>query len=81
MRESTALGSAIMAAQALGLFGWDVNKPETLDQVNTSGQTIFSPKWSNEERGRRYRGWQRAVERAKGWYEDADVQADQPTQE
>ena len=33
MRESTALGSALLAGHALGLFGWDVNKPETLSKV------------------------------------------------
>jgi glycerol kinase len=76
MRESTALGSAIMAGQALGLFGWDVTKPATLDQVNVKGQKVFSAKWDDAERAKRYRGWERAVGRAKGWNEDEQPEPD-----
>lgn len=67
MRESTALGSAILAASAIGLFGWDINKPETLDKVNTKGSMEFSPILDEAERQARWRDWQRAVEKSKGW--------------
>ena len=76
MRESTALGSAIMAGQTLGLFGWDVSKPESLDKVNVAGQKVFKAKWNAEERKKRYAGWERAVERAKGWKTDEDDDED-----
>jgi glycerol kinase len=42
--RSTALGSALLAGSAIGLFGWDINKPETLAEVNTKGHTDFVSK-------------------------------------
>jgi glycerol kinase len=67
MRESTALGSALLAGAAAGLFGWDLGKPETLAEVNTAGSNTFSPNLSSKERSVRWNGWQRAVERSRGW--------------
>lgn len=61
------MGSAILAASAIGLFDWDVSKPETLKQVNTKGNMEFSPSLGENERQTRWQGWQRAVEKAKGW--------------
>ncbi|TIC10574.1 hypothetical protein E3Q15_03012 [Wallemia mellicola] len=67
MRESTALGSAIMAGSALNLWGWDVTKPETLEKVNTAGNVFFAPHDDTKLRTRVYRLWNRAVERASKW--------------
>ena len=67
MRESTALGSAIMAAQAVGLFGWKIDQPETLKECNSKGKQKFEPKIDNEKRRIGKIGWERAVERARGW--------------
>ena len=67
MDRSTALGSALLAGSAIGLFGWDIRHPETLGKVNTRGSTTFKPMLSEEERERGWKGWQRAVERSKGW--------------
>jgi len=67
MRESTALGSALLAGAAIGLFGWDLSKPQTLKEVNTKGSTEFKPALEDAEREARWKGWQRAVERSKGW--------------
>lgn len=72
MRESTALGSALLAGAAVGFAGWDLTKPETLKEVNTAGNTEFKPSLPEEERARRWAGWQRAVERSKGWEEGED---------
>jgi len=72
MRESTALGSALLAASAVGLFGWDITRPETLVDVNTARCTLFAPRTTPEERSRAWRGWQRAVERSRGWIETAE---------
>lgn len=66
-RRSTALGSALLAGSAIGLFGWDVNKPETLAMVNTKGHTDFVPKLDAGEREKRWVRWQRAVERSRSW--------------
>lgn len=72
MRESTALGSAICAGVALGLFGWDLEKPESLSKVNVSGQTIFKPENDEADRARRWRGWEKAVLRARSWKDNND---------
>lgn len=67
MRETTALGSALLAGQAKGLFGWDLSKPETLAKVNVSGRDVFKPQLSGEKREHLLRQWWRAVERSRGW--------------
>ncbi|KAJ7894368.1 glycerol kinase [Mycena leptocephala] len=72
MRESTALGSALLAGSAIGLFGWDLTKPETLAEVNTKGSREFAPNMEEETRKQGWEGWQRAVERSKGWEEGID---------
>lgn len=50
MRESTALGAALLAGSALKLFGWDLEKPESLDSVNEFGVRTFTPSIGHEER-------------------------------
>jgi len=67
MRESTALGSALLAGSAINLFGWDIAKPETLSQVNTKGSVVFKPETNEKEREIKWQGWCRAVERSRGW--------------
>jgi glycerol kinase len=76
MRESTALGSALLAGSAIGLFGWDITKPETLAEVNTKGSFTFAPNMAAKDRATRWKGWQRAVERARGW-EEGDAESDE----
>ena len=65
--RSTALGSALLAGSAIGLFGWDVNQPETFAEVNTKGHTDFIPELDAGERKKRWVRWQRAVERSRCW--------------
>lgn len=72
MRESTALGSALLAASACGLFGWDLSKPDTLSEVNTEESTIFEPQLPEKQRVKMIRGWSRAVERARAWHTTDD---------
>lgn len=72
MRESTALGSALLAGHALGLFGWDITRPETLAKVNTADTQLFEPQISAKKRDKMRRGWTRAVERARHWRQDED---------
>ncbi|KAH6916040.1 glycerol kinase [Coprinopsis sp. MPI-PUGE-AT-0042] len=72
MRESTALGAAICAGAAMKLFGWDLSNPETLKGVNDHGSTVFEPKVDEKKRAKKWAGWQRAVERSKGWDESSD---------
>ncbi|KZS94632.1 glycerol kinase [Sistotremastrum niveocremeum HHB9708] len=72
MRESTALGSALLAGSAINLYGWDISKPETLEHVNTKGSTTFEPKMDEALREKMWRGWQKAITRSIGWEEDED---------
>jgi len=67
MRESTALGSALLAGHALGLFGWDLNEPETLSKVNTADVYVYEPKIDEKTRSRMIKGWKKAVKRAMKW--------------
>jgi len=69
MRESTALGSALLAGAAKGLFGWKISDPSTFSKVNAANKDHFEPKLGEEERKALIAGWDRAVERAKGWEE------------
>jgi glycerol kinase len=72
MRESTALGSALLAGAAISLFGWDLTRPETLVGVNTARSTHFLPRLGEEERSEAWRGWLRAVDRSRGWIETVE---------
>jgi glycerol kinase len=65
--RSTALGSAILAACAIGLYGWNLNHPETLQNVNTKGSREFSPMIDTSLREKKWKGWQKAIEKSKGW--------------
>ena len=77
MRESTVLGSTLLAGAATGLFGWDLTRPETLAHVNTARSTHFLPRrLGEEERSEAWRGWLRAVDRSRGWIETLEDWAD-----
>jgi glycerol kinase len=68
MRETTALGAALLAGRAVGLW----NDDSGLDQMGTAGAAgvdrIFEPR--PVDRAAVLGRWRRAVERAKGWAED-----------
>ena len=66
-RRSTALGSAILAGSAIKLFGWDIEKPETLSKVNTRGSRTFESRFTENVREEKWVGWKRAVERSRNW--------------
>ncbi len=62
--ETTALGAAYLAGIAVGYWkkeeltgGWQLDKR-------------FAPEMSEKARAKRVRGWDRAVERTKGWEEE-----------
>lgn len=63
MRETTALGAAIAAGFATGVWrGFD-----ELADVNTEGRTVFKPGIHAEESAARFARWQKAVDMSKGW--------------
>ena len=63
--ETTALGAAYLAGLGVGVWGG-------LDEIASRWRSdrTFEPVMSPDEREQRYTGWQRAVERAKGWAAD-----------
>ncbi len=54
--ETTALGAAYLAGLATGFW---TEKDLCKD---SSGETVFEPQMSNDERGKRIKGWKQAVE-------------------
>lgn len=63
MRETTALGAAIAAGFAAGV--WETF--EDLKDVNVDGQTVFKPKIPKTKADERFARWEKAVQMSKGW--------------
>ncbi|KAL9115082.1 MAG: hypothetical protein Q9227_000876 [Pyrenula ochraceoflavens] len=63
MRETTALGAAIAAGFATGVWK-DI---EDLKGINMEGRTYFEPKIPKEKADQMYARWNKAVEMSKGW--------------
>ncbi len=62
--ETTALGAALLAGLAVGVFA----TPEEAAQ-GWQQEALFTPQMDVEKRDSLFRGWHRAVERAKDWIE------------
>lgn len=67
MRETTALGAAIAAGLAVGVW----NSFDDLEKVNNDGRTIFKPQISAQEAGKKFARWEKAVEMSRGWLNEA----------
>ncbi|CAI2170805.1 3279_t:CDS:2 [Funneliformis geosporum] len=63
MKETTALGAAIAAGLAVGIW----KSLSELDQVNCKDRTTFYPQMSEEESEQKYKAWQKAVEKSLDW--------------
>jgi len=59
--EATALGAALLAGIAVDFY-----QPNEL-KSDLPGSKIYSPKMGTTQSDKLYRGWLKAVERAKGW--------------
>ena len=77
MLETTALGAAIAAGFAVGVW----QDFAELKEVNTRGQTVFEPKLPVKTTERMFRRWERAVQMSKGWLteEDDDHEGELPS--
>lgn len=60
--ETTALGAAYLAGLCVGYW-----KDTAEIESNREVDTVFTPKMDTAERDRLYKGWKKAVERAKNW--------------
>ena len=67
VQETTAMGAAFAAGLAVGVWK-DLNDVKALWRKSK----IFVPKMSEEERGKNWRGWKKAVSRSLDWVEDDD---------
>ncbi|MNO76256.1 Glycerol kinase [compost metagenome] len=65
MRETTALGAALLAGLACGFWS-------SLDELKNKAviERVFEPQYDEATRARLYAGWKKAVERTRGWAED-----------
>lgn len=66
MRETTALGAAIAAGLATGVW----NELEDLRDVNQAGRKIFKPVLDKKTREKMFAKWSQAVEMSRGWMKD-----------
>ena len=73
MRETTALGAAIAAGLAVGVWK-DLN---ALDRVNVEGETRFERKIPDKAAGKMFARWERAVQMTRGWVQDDEELAEQ----
>ncbi|EAW16066.1 glycerol kinase [Aspergillus fischeri NRRL 181] len=76
MRETTALGAAIAAGLAVGVWR---NFAELRD-INRAGGAVFEPKISREESAKSFARWEKAVAMCKGWSGDEPPPPVQPSQ-
>ena len=77
MRETTALGAAIAAGFAVGVW----KNFDELKEINSEGRFFFKPKISKPKSDKMYRKWSRAVEMSKGWMEDEEEGEEQADRE
>jgi len=68
MRETTALGAAVAAGLAVGVW----NELEELDDVNKIGRRMFTPKMPEKKAEGLFEKWNRAVEMSRGWVREGD---------
>ena len=66
MRETTALGAAIAAGLATGVW----RELDDLKEVNRNGRKIFKPQIKREAADKLFRKWEQAVEMSRGWVND-----------
>lgn len=66
MRETTALGAAIAAGLATGVW----RQLEDLKEVNQNGRKIFKPQIERAKADKMFKKWEQAVEMSRGWVND-----------
>ena len=68
MRETTALGAAIAAGFAVGVW----KSFDELKSINQEGREYFKPKMDPKGSGRMFRKWEKAVKMSGGWTDEDD---------
>src|SRR4030081_2232269 len=68
MRETTALGAAIAAGFAIGIW----KEFDELKELNKEDRTIFKPKIDQKKSEKMFKKWEQAVDMCKGWSREDD---------
>lgn len=63
MRETTALGAAIAAGFAVGVW----QNTGQLKEIQKEDRTIFKPEVERKRSEKMFRKWEQAVEMSRGW--------------
>ena len=63
MRETTALGAAIAAGLAVGV--WE--SIDELKEINLEGRTVFKPQMEETKSKQMFGRWEKAVQMSRGW--------------
>ncbi|KAK3381427.1 glycerol kinase-like protein [Podospora didyma] len=66
MRETTALGAAIAAGLATGVW----SELDELSKVNQNGRRVFTPNMDRKVADRLFKKWNQAVEMSRGWVKE-----------
>lgn len=69
MHETTALGTAIAAGFAVGIW----KEFDELKHMNRANRTTFSPQISPQQSERMYKKWSKAVEMSRGWVDNHEL--------
>jgi glycerol kinase len=72
MAETTALGAAIAAGFAVGIW----KEFNELKAINQKDRQIFKPAVSKEESDKMFNQWERAVRMCKGWLDPQQERAE-----
>jgi len=76
MRETTALGAAIAAGFAVGIW----SEFDELKEINKEDRTIFKPQISKKKSDSMFVHWSHAVEMSKGWVRDNEEDDEEVTE-
>jgi glycerol kinase len=77
MRETTALGAAVAAGFAVGVW----KNFDELKEINSEGRFFFKPKIGQQASDKMYRRWTKAVEMSKGWESEEEEEEEQANEE
>lgn len=72
MRETTALGAAIAAGFAVGVW----KSFDELKHINMDGRFYFKPEIEEKQSRKMYGKWTKAVEMSMGWVDQDETEQD-----
>lgn len=77
MHETTALGAAIAAGFASGIW----STYDELRHMNRANRSVFKPYLSAQESALMYKQWTKAVDMTRGWLDASEIGRDEDDEE